>query len=179
MAGLVGPSAGWRMPFFYVAGSAFVSIALFALVTREPRRGGQEAGLQKAMEAGVVYEERIRLADLADLFRVRSSLLIYLQALPGTIPWGVLFVYLNDFYHHDKGFSVEKATLLVMAIGLAAIVGSFLGGLLGQQAITGPLAPCPCLCAATTTAGVIPMALLVQYPVTPDGSLTVPLLWGA
>ena len=88
----------------------------------------------RSHRAGLRHEERIRLADLPKLLAVRTNLLILLQALPGTVPWGVFFVYLNDYYAHDKGFSVQDATLLVMVIGAAALAGGFVGGLWDKTA---------------------------------------------
>lgn len=178
MAGMVAPSQGWRMPFVYVALPALLVVVAFALFAKEPKRGQHEEGLKALLESGGVYEERIRLSDLPILFRIRSNLMIFMQALPGTVPWGVFFVYMNDYYAHDKGFGVEKATLLVMVIGGAAILGGFLGGLVGQRAFNKHPKYLPLVCAVTTLAGVIPMAILIEYPATPDGSLVGPLLVG-
>jgi predicted MFS family arabinose efflux permease len=175
LAGFVGPSMGWRMPFLLVAVPGIVLNFLFLFVAREPQRGGHEAALKEYLAAGHVYEERIRLRDLPLLLRVRTNLLILLQALPGTVPWGVFFVYLNDYYAHDKGFSVPNATLLVMVIGAAAIAGGFFGGQLGQRLHTRSARLMPMLCAITTVFATLPMALLINYPVAPGGSLAGPL----
>lgn len=178
MAGMVAPTHGWRLPFIYVAVPTLILVALFAIVAREPKRGQQEAGLQDLLGAGGEYKERIQLSDLPDLFRVRSNVLVFMQALPGTIPWGVFFVYLNDFYHHDKGFPVEQATLLVMVIGAAAILGGFIGGMIGQWAFNKSSKYLPMLCGITTLAGVIPMAILISYPASPENGMAGPIAIG-
>lgn len=178
LAGLLGPGHGWRMPFLVVAVPGIVLNLLFLLVAREPRRGEQEAALKDFLAAGHVYEERFRLADLPLLLRVRTNLLVLLQALPGTVPWGVFFVYLNDYYAHDKGFSVPDATLLVMVIGAAAIGGGFVGGQLGQRLHNRSPRLMPLLCTVTTLLATIPMALLINYPVSPGQSLVGPLSIG-
>jgi MFS family permease len=178
LAGLLGPSLGWRVPFLCVAIPGMLINLLFLAVAREPARGATEEALRAHIEAGFVYEERIRLSDLPQLLRVRTNLLILLQALPGTVPWGVFFVYLNDYYAHDKGFSVPDATLLVMTIGGAALVGGFLGGLLGQKLHNRHSRLMPLLCAITTVAATVPMALLINYPVRPGTPLYGPLAVG-
>ena len=178
MAGMLAPSHGWRFPFLVVAIPGLVLNLVFALLAQEPRRGQHEAGLKELFAAGHVYEERIRLSDLPDLLRVRTNLLLLLQALPGTVPWGVFFVYLNDFYAHDKGFSVPDATLLVMAIGAAAIGGGFLGGVIGQRLLNWQARYLPLLCAVATLLAVVPMAILISYPVHPGQSLAGPLVVG-
>lgn len=178
LAGMLGPSQGWRMPFLCIAIPGMVVNLLFLAIAREPARGATEEALRAHIEAGFVYEERIRLSDLPKLLRVRTNLLILLQALPGTVPWGVFFVYLNDYYAHDKGFSVRDATMLVMTIGAAALAGGFLGGLLGQKLHNRASKLMPLLCAITTVAATIPMALLINYPVHPGTSLVGPLAVG-
>ncbi len=178
LAGMLGPSHGWRLPFLCIAIPGMLANLLFLAIAREPIRGATEEALRDHIAAGFVYEERLRLADLPQLLRVRTNLLILLQALPGTVPWGVFFVYLNDYYAHDKGFSVPDATLLVMAIGAAAIVGGFLGGLLGQRLHNRASKWMPLLCAITTVAATVPMAILINYPVHPGTPLLGPLSVG-
>jgi MFS family permease len=178
MAGLLSPTHGWRLPFYIVALPGLLLSVAFAFVAREPRRGQHEAGLQALFESGQTYQESIKLSDLPQLLRVRTNLLILLQAIPGTVPWGVFFVYLNDFYAHDKGFSVPDATLLVMAVGAAAIGGGFVGGLLGQRLLNVRTRLLPLLCAVTTVAAVLPMSILINYPVHPGQSLRGPLAVG-
>ena len=80
MAGLLVQSHGWRFPFLVIAVPGLVLNLAFALFAREPRRGQHEAGLKELFAAGHAYEERIRLTDLPDLLRVRTNLLLLLQA---------------------------------------------------------------------------------------------------
>jgi predicted MFS family arabinose efflux permease len=179
LSGMLAPSLGWRLPFILIAAPAIVLNLLFALVAKEPLRGQHEAGLKDLFASGHVYEERIRLSDLPEILRVRTNVIILLQALPGTVPWGVFFVYLNDYYAHDKGFSVPDATMLVMVIGASGIAGGFIGGILGQRLLNARSRNLPLLCAITTLAAVLPMAVLINYPVRPGQSLIGPLLVGA
>ncbi|HNI59375.1 MAG TPA: MFS transporter [Pseudomonadota bacterium] len=178
LSGMLGAQSGWRMPFYVVALPGLALSVLFALFAKEPRRGQHEEGLHDLLASGKAYEERLRLRDLPQLFAVKTNLLILLQALPGTVPWGVFFVYLNDYYAHDKGFSVPEATLLVMSVGIAAIVGGFIGGLAGQKLLNRKARNLPLLCAVTTILAVIPMAVLIEYPVRPGQSLLGPLIVG-
>lgn len=178
VAGLLTEAHGWRLPFLVIGLPGMGLSLLFALVAREPRRGGQEAALQRYLAEGHSYEERLRLSDVPRLLGVRTNLGVLLQALPGTVPWGVFFVYLNDFYSHDKGFTVADATLLVMRIGAAAIVGSFLGGLIGQRAHRVHPKYLPLVCAVTTMLAVLPMAVLISYPVRPGTGMLGPSIAG-
>lgn len=73
------------------------------------------------------------------------------------------------------------ATLIVMAIGGAAILGGFLGGLLGNRVYNHNPAWLPIYCGLTTLIGIVPTALLINYPPqtgVADPSLTLPMLYG-
>ncbi|MBW2091090.1 MAG: MFS transporter [Deltaproteobacteria bacterium] len=164
LAGMIGPTLGWRLPFIIVAIPNFLLGLLFWLTVREPERGRTEESLKDLIEKGQVYTGRINWREYKNLFKVKTNLLVFLQGIPGTIPWGVFFIFLNDFYAQDKGYTVEKATLIVMAVGLAAIIGGFVGGLIGNKLYNLKPRYLPLLCGTTTLAGIIPMALLINYP---------------
>ena len=107
--------------------------------------------------------------------------MIFIQGIPGTVPWGVFFIFLNDFYSQDKGFTVETATLIVMVVGAAAILGSFLGGLLGNWFYNRRPGHLPVLCGTSTLLGIIPMAVLINYPSQigiENPSTTIPMIIG-
>ena len=59
---------------------------------------------------GFQYAERISLRKAAALCRTRSNLAVVLQGLPGSLPWGVLITFLNDFLAQQKGLTVPQAT---------------------------------------------------------------------
>ncbi|MBM2809534.1 MAG: transporter [Chloroflexi bacterium] len=176
LAGMLLENHGWRAAFYLVSIPGMFFTLVYAFVAREPRRGQQEAALKDLLAAGGVYDERIRLSDIPELFKIPTNQLIFLQAIPGTIPWGMFFVYLNDFYAHDKGFSVADATLLVITVGVAAIFGGFVGGLIGQYVFNRSSHYLPLLCGLTTLIGVIPTALLISYPAEPGTPIIGPLL---
>jgi predicted MFS family arabinose efflux permease len=133
LAGFIGSKYGWRLPFIIVAIPNFVLILIFWLLVKEPPRGVAEDSLKELIESGAVYTGKINSSLYKNIFRIKTNLLVLIQGLPGCIPWGVFFVYLNDFFSQDKGFSVETATLIVMAGGAATLAGSFVGGLIGTK----------------------------------------------
>ncbi len=164
LAGFIGPAFGWRLPFIIVAIPNFALCLLFVLTVREPGRGRTEDGLKDLIEKGVAYTGRIDWKKYRELFKIRTNLLVFLQGVPGTVPWGVFFIYLNDFYSQDKGYTIEVATLIVMVIGGAAILGSFAGGILGNRLFNIKAKYLPLLCGSSTLLGIIPMAFLLNYP---------------
>lgn len=162
-AGIAGPTIGWRIPFIAVAVPNLVLSILFLLIAREPRRGGAETELQSAMAHGAEYEERIKLGDLKKIFSNRTNLLVFFQGIPGSMPWGFFFTYLVDYYHANKGYSVEEATLLVTVFGGGAILGGFFGGLIGGKLYQRRTSLLPLLCGVSVLAGIAPILLIVNW----------------
>jgi len=164
IAGFVGPTYGWRLPFILVALPNFFLGVLFWFTVKEPARGRMEDNLKDLIEQGLAYTSRVNWKEYKNLFRIKTNIFVFLQGLPGTVPWGVFFIFLNDYYSQDKGYSVENATLIVMAVGLAAIIGAFAGGLAGNRLYRFKPQYLPVLCGITTLAGIVPMAVLINYP---------------
>ncbi len=179
LAGFLGPRYGWRLPFVLVALPNFVLAALFAWRVNEPPRGRREEALQDLLAHGLAYTATMNRRELRRLFRVPTNVLAFVQGIFGTVPWGVFYIYLNDFYAQEKGYSVEQATLIVMVIGAAAILGGWLGGLAGNALYNRRPAYLPLFCGAATLAGVVPTALLINYAPAPlNPSLLPPMLFG-
>jgi len=164
LAGFIGSTHGWRLPFIIVGVPNFLFILLFALTVKEPIRGRTEDSLKDLIESGKVYTAKINWSLYKELFKIKTNIILFLQGIPGTVPWGVFFIYLNDFYAQEKGFSVEAATLIVMVVGAGAILGGFLGGLIGNKIYNISPKYLPVLCGSTTLIGIIPMAYLLNYP---------------
>ena len=164
LAGFIGSAHGWRLPFIIVGVPNFLFIALFAITVKEPVRGRTEESLKDLIESGKIYTGKINWALYKEMFKIKTNILLFLQGIPGTVPWGVFFIYLNDFYAQEKGFSVEAATLIVMVVGAGAILGGFLGGLIGNKIYNIKPKYQPILCGATTLLGIIPMAYILNYP---------------
>jgi MFS family permease len=181
MAGFIGPVYGWRLPFILVAVPNFILAIIFLLFVKEPQRGKTEESLKELIEEGIAYTGRINWKEYKNLFKIKTNILVFLQGIPGTVPWGVFFIFLNDFYSQDKGYSVQMATLIVMTVGAAAIIGAFIGGLIGNKLYNIKPKYLPMLCGTSTLIGIIPMALLLNYSpqiLVPEPDPTWPLIFG-
>jgi len=176
LAGAIGPEHGWRLPFIIVGIPNFILIILFAFTVKEPKLGKSEDSLQELIESGKVYTARINWALYKELFKIKSNIMVFLQGIPGTVPWGVFFIFLNDFYSQEKGYSIIAATTIVMAVGGGAIFGGFIGGLIGNKLYNKNPKYLPLLCGSTTLLGIIPMAVLLNLPpYQVNGSVGLPV----
>ena len=104
------------------------------------------------------------LAKMRVLLRTKTVCLIYLQGIPGCVPWGVINVYLNDYLSQQKGLSVAQATSLLVAFGAGSVGGGILGGLWGQALYNRDKRWQPLLMGASTTLGAAPMMWLIAAP---------------
>ncbi|ACO63205.1 major facilitator superfamily [Micromonas commoda] len=149
MAGTVGPTYGWRLPFLLAAAPAICLAGILYATVKEPRRGSQEEAVRARSEelrrsergghrrAAATYGS-IDLAKLRRQLKIRSNLVILAQGLPGTVPWGMLNAYFVDYLHVQKGLSVEEGTAAVTLFGLGAVIGTVTGGIIGQRIYNSP-----------------------------------------
>lgn len=105
LAGFVGPAHGWRWPFVIVAVPAILTAVLSLAVIEEPERGCTEEGIlrlyeedsERGGEGAYHYRERITAGKACGIFAVPTNCLVFLQGIPGCLPWSVIMVFLNDY----------------------------------------------------------------------------------
>ena len=132
MSGFLGAwLASWRAPFV-VVGVLFVALAAVVwMAFVEPRRGAFD-------DTGSDEDEPRETArrDLAAVFRTPTALLVFLQGIPGCVPWGVIIVYLQDYLQADLGLSLERSAMVLTCFAIGGFGGQFVGGELGQRLYT-------------------------------------------
>lgn len=186
LAGLLGPSLGWRVPFLFVSVPALGGTLLLALTCSEPKRGrgedeyiirvsrdasrdqekrpifspistggesrrshsdsqhGQGSNIDKyshSQQADTVeyqntepdYSEKIDFTKIKALFLIKTVDLVFLQGFPGCLPWGMISVFLNDYFSANRGMSVAEATQILTIFGVGGLAGQLLGGIAGQR----------------------------------------------
>lgn len=78
------------------------------------------------------YSEKLSCKKLLILFSTPSFVLIILQGLPGCVPWGLIYVFLNDYFSSDRNLSIEKSTFALFLFAIGGFFGQLIGGSLGQ-----------------------------------------------
>jgi MFS family permease len=150
---------------FVVSGAitAVLAVLCFWFVT-EPVRGGQEHVLQDMIRAtGTGYTRQLNWSSFGHAMHHNASNRTLLwQGFFSSLPWGIVFVFLNDYLSQERGFSVPDATYLVLLFGLGCAAGGILGGYLGQKIQAHDRSYLPLFMAATTLAGIVPFWTLLN-----------------
>ncbi|MEQ9364241.1 MAG: MFS transporter, partial [Leptospirales bacterium] len=161
--------AGWRVSFIIMAAPSFPLLAAYGIFARLPRRGSAE---RVAGELDPKDEERLLAAaaqhkvsfeDFRRIFATKTNVLAILQGIPGTVPWGFIFVYLVDFLEHVRDIPVEAATLLSLVFGVCSIFGGLLGGFLGRAVYKYRREFLPIFGGLSVFAGAVPVFFLVNF----------------
>ena len=129
LAGLI-PS--WRLPFIIVSLPNFVLAPLFYIVFKEPIRGSGDKVVREAYEKGIIYNYRLSIDAIKKSFKTITNILIFAQGAVGTMPWGVLLYWLVSFFIVVRGMTKETATMILLLIGIATVLGNLFGGILGD-----------------------------------------------
>jgi predicted MFS family arabinose efflux permease len=150
--GYIGGEHNWRLAFLASSLPNLIFIALFWLACPEAKKAASEEATRELVEAGLVYPKTIRLADYAGIFRNRTNLMLLLQGIAGTIPWGSFF-FINEYLNKDKGLSVTDATNVFSFFGIGMVVGVIAGGIIGGAILRRSARALPVFCALTTLGG--------------------------
>jgi MFS family permease len=162
-AGEVGPTRSWQYPFYVSAFVQLIAAVMIALWVAEPIRGGKEQALQSMLKSGNKYEQKLTLKGFIHAMHKNASNWILLwQGFLTSLPWGIVFVFLNDFLSQEKGFSVQQATFLVMIFGVGCAIGGITGGYLGQFFMRGYRSHLPIFMGVSTFLGIFPFIALLN-----------------
>ena len=172
LAGMIGPEYGWKLPFIIVAAPNFIILLLYALFGTEPKRGQSDKNVSSISD--------INLSVIRKIFSKKTNVLVFLQGAAGTVPWAVFFVYLTDYLAQDIGYTIQTASFVVFVIGLSAMMGGFIGGLIGNKIYNINAKYQPLLAAISTFIGMIPTALLINLKPgnVNELSVTYPIILG-
>ncbi|ASJ07292.1 MFS transporter [Thermococcus pacificus] len=129
---VAGMIASWRTPFIIAAVPNFILAPLFYIIAEEPKRGEGEKELREVLEAGYEYTYRLNWEAIKKSLQTKTNILIFLQGIIGTVPWGVIMYWLVSFLRVTRGMDKTTATFVLLIIGISSVVGSLLGGFVGD-----------------------------------------------
>ncbi len=149
----------WRHVFWVSSYFSLACALLCGCLVSEPIRGGKEAILQDMFQkTGKRYDRKLTWSGFVHSIRHNNSNWILLwQGFFSNLPWGIIFVFLNDFLSQERGFSVPDATFLILVFAAGSGVGGILGGYIGQILHSVKRSYLPLFMAVSTAAGIIPL----------------------
>ena len=122
LGGKLGPSLGWRYPF-YVAGVPGFLLAIALLFIPEPPRGQFDS-----------QKETFERGTLRGLARNAAFLTVTLGMAAGTFSLGGIQVWMPTFLSRVRGYSLESANLMFgKIVVVAGILASLAGGWIGDR----------------------------------------------
>jgi MFS family permease len=148
---------GWRLAYILAAVPSFPLLVLYALIAREPERGASEAGHQQGVD-----QAAFGLSDLKLVFSNRTNILLFLQGIPGSVPWGVLPFWLITFFREARGFEATAATSIWELFGIATVIGGLLWAIMGDWLFNKRAAYTAVMCTLVIALGMVPIYLLLN-----------------
>ena len=162
---------GWRLAFILAAVPNFPIAVFFWFFAEEPRRGATEHAIRHAMDEGAEYNYKIKLSDFRILFSRKTNIFLFLQGIPGTVPWGLLTFWIITFFREVRGLSIGLATLLWELFGIGSVIGSVMWGIIGDRLFSKNPRYLPILCTTGILLGTIPCFIFLNIPITSPGVL--------
>jgi MFS family permease len=153
------PINGWRLSFIYLSLPSFLFAGIYYVFCTEPKRGAMDRDPNDNADE---LSHKISLQDFKVLFQNKTNLGVFLQGIPGCVPWGVFFVFLVDYYESVYALGKAEAAGLLTFSALGVFTGLYFGGVIGQWLYNKKKIYQPIFCGVTTFFGIFP-ALLLLY----------------
>eukprot|EP01038_Epipyxis_sp_PR26KG_P009500 gene9500-12798_t len=115
-----------------------------------------------AEESDVPYTEKIEWKKLGQIIQTKSVIIILLQGIPGCLPWGMIFTFLNDFFSNEGKMSVQQATMTLTMFAVGGLFGQLLGGWVGQVLYNRDKRLQPLLMGLSTLLGIPPVLYMLN-----------------
>lgn len=175
LAGYITNIYGWRISFILIGVPNIPLALLFALYAKEPARGRTENALEDLIQKGLVYNQKIHLSDFKIILANRTNLYVFLQGIPGCVPWGILTYWAITFFQEYRHISKEMATTIFLVVGIGSTLGGIFFAYVGEWLYKKNPKYMPILGGAMVLAGIVPSFILMNLPV---GHFTVYLVLG-
>ncbi|MCD6490739.1 MAG: MFS transporter [Candidatus Njordarchaeia archaeon] len=117
----MGYFSGWRSAFLFGAIPLLIS-SLLVIFISEPPKGAAEVELQDVIYSGLEYSFRIKKEDIIEFLSKKMGIILVIQGLLVTIPWGAYTTWGMHFVSRELGANTIIATLLLGLINLGGIV---------------------------------------------------------
>ena len=152
----LGSDYGWRLAFILAAVPSFPLLVIYAFVATEPARGKTE---RQPSALNIQADKKL---NLKAIFNKKTNVLLFLQGIPGSIPWGLLPFWIIAFFQQERNFSVEDATLIWEVFGIATVIGGLGWAMLGDWLFQKQAKYVAILCSTMIFIGMVPEYILLN-----------------
>lgn len=126
--------SGWRIGFIGLGLTSVLSGLVIAILVKEPVRGAAEPELETILTEEAAAQFRFRLADVKEIFGVKTVLVNFLQGIFLLTTINALATFYVTWLVDDRGFSEADAPLFFGGVVIALALGSLAGGMVGDWA---------------------------------------------
>ena len=132
--GWIGATFGWRTAFYIVGLPGIVLSVIVFFTLREPPRGLSDPAPEVVKEKSDKPDASMPLKEVVQFMWGLKSFrhLSIAGALHAFVGYGVA-LFLPSFFIRVHGFSLKETSTYLFLIGLTGMVGTFLGGYLGDR----------------------------------------------
>ena len=128
LGGWIGEYFGWRMAFMVVGLPGIIVAIVVFFTVREPPRGHSEPDPVQVQKDLVPLADTLRFLWSLRAFRHLS----FAGALHAFVGYGV-GLFIPAFFMRVHGFGLAETSTYLFLIGLTGIIGTYLGGYLGDR----------------------------------------------
>ena len=128
LGGWIGEYFGWRMAFMVVGLPGIIVAIVVFFTVREPPRGHSEPDHVEVQKDLVPLADTLRFLWSLRAFRHLS----FAGALHAFVGYGV-GLFIPAFFMRVHGFGLAETSTYLFLIGLTGIIGTYLGGYLGDR----------------------------------------------
>lgn len=153
---------GWRLAFIIAAVPSFPLIIIYWFTASEPKRGQSERG-QVEHGQSIAQEQGLSVAGFKGILSNRTNVFLFLQGIPGSIPWGLLPFWIITFFREERNFSAQDATMIWEVFGIATVIGGLLWAMLGDYLFQRRAKYVAILCSSMILLGMLPEYLLLNF----------------
>jgi len=117
----------WTMPFLIISVLGSGLILTFFIIGVDLKKGKSENELKAVLKEGAIYTYEVKREHLKKLWKKSTNVNLFLQGIPGCIPWGVLLIVAPMFFE-SLGFEITIAILIVVLSQAPSSVGAIFSG---------------------------------------------------
>ncbi len=122
----------WQMPFLIISIIGTVLILILLFFGTDLKKGAAEHELKEVLEDGAVYTYEIKREHLTALWKKPTNVYLFLQGIPGMIPWAVLLIVAPIYFQH-LGYEANTANLIVLGSQVTNALGAIFAGWYGDR----------------------------------------------